>query len=121
MNVVDEVILPVLVSYYISDRVRKNIVTAIKNSRINTDDKQIHLYMNGSNEVEDALRLIQSKSSKTTIGNKYIYEYELDVFIPEGNIFTFKSARLIVSKILTILTELNFSVSVIFDKFSFFM
>ena len=89
---VEEIVLPQLARYYISKRVLEDIEInlGLADVRFNENKTQIHLYSNNAVEIMRGLILISRKAEKTTIGNKYVYEYELDMNIHNGCIFIMK-------------------------------
>lgn len=86
----EEIVLPQLAKYYISKRVLNIIVNNLTGSITKIENDHLHLFSEKNCEVERALVLINHKSEKTTIGNKYVYEYELDMNIHNGCIFIIK-------------------------------
>lgn len=88
----EEIVLPELAKYYISKRVLNDIKNALLYAHIRfvEDKNQIHFTCSCDIETMRGLMLISKKAEKTTIGNKYVYEYELDMNIQNGCIFIIK-------------------------------
>lgn len=86
----EEIVLPKLANYYISKRVLDIVEDILVNSEIRIENNHLHLFSERDCDVERALILIRRKSEKTTIGNKYVYEYELDMNIHNGCVFVMK-------------------------------
>lgn len=90
MNI-EEVELPILANYYFSERIIESIINMIKfPKKVEIENNHLHLYIEDNPELDDCLILIKKKSEKITNGDKYIFEYELDISIPNGNVFLFK-------------------------------
>ena len=81
--------LPKFVSYYLSENVIDEFTNTLLNSNIEIRDDKIYLYSNNNIDITNMLLVLKNKSERTTLGNKCLYEYELDINIPDGHIFEF--------------------------------
>lgn len=87
--VVAEVILPKIISYYISDSCIEKIREKVIGHILIPKEDKIVIEATNDFEVFDALKLIKSKTEKMTLGDQHKYEYEMDISIPDGHLFEF--------------------------------
>jgi len=88
---VREIVLPKLTEYYISKRVMDLVVNNLNNADMRINDGKIHTFSERDIEVEQSMLLIRKKSEKITAGNRFMYEYELDISIRNGHEFIIRS------------------------------
>lgn len=82
--------LPEMASYYICDDMLEQMRTKLLfNSDASVFGKEITLTMTNDNQLYKLLLSLKLKSEVITVGNRFAYEYELDINIPGGHLFEF--------------------------------
>lgn len=85
---IKSILYPDFINYYVSAKIISHVNVSLLEGKCQIDNNRLHVYApNKEDSVFDALRTIKQKSEKTTIGNKYVYEYELDTTSPNENTF----------------------------------
>ena len=82
-------VLPKIIPYYLSPQSIQLLTEKLYESNIEIKDNELHVYRDNMPELFDILNLLKKKSEKITNGDSNLFEYELGISIPNGEIFTF--------------------------------
>lgn len=82
-------VLPKIIPYYLSPQSIELLTEKLYESDIEIKHDELHVYRDNMPELFDVLNLLKKKSEKITSGDSNLYEYELGISIPNGEIFTF--------------------------------
>lgn len=86
---IKNMVLPKIIPYYLSPQSIELLTEKLYESDIEIKHDELHVYRDNMPELFDVLNLLKKKSEKITSGDSNLYEYELGISIPNGEIFTF--------------------------------
>ncbi len=86
---IKDMVLPKIIPYYLSPQSIQLLTEKLYESNIEIKDDELHVYRDNMPELFNILSLLKKKSEKITNGDSNLFEYELGISIPNGEIFTF--------------------------------
>ena len=79
-----------MTSYYLSEDSMDRLINDLKLANVFYSNNTLHLIKTNNIETFSNLQMIHEKCQKITVGDSFVFEYEMDVSEENANILEFK-------------------------------